>query len=400
MTEEMLSAEKCVDLLREMVAIPSQSQNEKEMAVFILRYLKEELGMEAWIQPVGDRGANVIGRWKNPKAARRLILGGHLDTVPPADGWETDPYTLCQQGETLHGLGAADMKGGLAAQLLVLKQLRADKDTLDVEIEFVGLADEERYSMGAHAYVTWARTQGDARPCFFIMGEPHFHNIVIGATGKVLLSLSITGKEGHAAVPESGANAIELMARLLEEIQQKYGPSYREGKTGSACCLKIEGGAEGYSMTIPAQCRCLLNKQLLAGEEIDEFIADIQRLYREKIGIGALCVSKEIPSYPAYRLPSDQPDTEKLKRFLKERFQHQPQFQINQSVSDGNIFYNLLAIPTILFGPDGTGFHTEKECLNRASLERYMRELLGYIRMEYSAGERRSGEERSGESVF
>ena len=383
MTEKTIRPEACVDLLRQMVAIPSESENEKRLAVFIHQYLKEELGMEAWLQPVGENSVNVIGIWKKPEATRRLILGGHLDTVLPADGWETNPYELCQRGEKLHGLGAADMKGGLACQLLVLKQLQKYKDSLDIEIQFVGLADEERHSVGAHAYVKWAKTRQETRPTFFIMGEPHFDNIVIGATGKVLLSFHVTGKEGHAAKPESGVNAIECMAGLLKAIQEKYGPRYQERKNGSVCCLKIESEYPGYSMTIPAQCRCLVNKQLLAGENIEEFIADVQAIFREKIGAGSLHIAKEIPSYPAYQLPADQPDVEKLRRFLKEQFHHQPEFKINQSVSDGNIFYNMLGIPTVLFGPDGVGFHTEKECVDRTSLERYMQELLGYILAEY-----------------
>lgn len=386
MTEERISLDSCLDLLRQMVAIPSESLNEKELAVFISRYLKEELEMETWLQPVGENSVNVIGLWKNPKATRRLILGGHLDTVSPADGWETNPYELCQREGELHGLGAADMKGGLACQLLVLKQLKKCRDSLDAEIQFVGLADEERHSIGAHAYVEWARTNQETRPAFFIMGEPHFDNIVIGATGKVLLSFCMTGKEGHAAVPESGVNAIECMARLLAAIQEKYGPSYQEGKSGSVCCLKIESEYPGYSMTIPAQCSCLINKQLLAGENIEEFIADVQKIFHEKIGTGSLKIAKEIPSYPAYQLPGDQPEVERLRRFLKEQFQHQPEFKINQSVSDGNIFYNMLGIPTVLFGPDGVGFHTEKECVNRTSLERYMQELMGYILVEYGMG--------------
>lgn len=51
------------------------------------------------------------------------------------------------------------------------------------------------------------------------MGEPHFDNIVIGATGKALLSLHIQGKEGHASTPEKGINAIDCMARFLTAVQ-------------------------------------------------------------------------------------------------------------------------------------------------------------------------------------
>ncbi|MFQ8792474.1 MAG: peptidase dimerization domain-containing protein [Oscillospiraceae bacterium] len=53
------------------------------------------------------------------------------------------------------------------------------------------------------------------------MGEPHYDNLVIGATGKALLSLRVQGKEGHASTPERGVNAIDCMATLLCAMQKK-----------------------------------------------------------------------------------------------------------------------------------------------------------------------------------
>lgn len=123
--------------------------------------------------------------------------------MPPTPRWETDPYQLCTRGDELHGLGAADMKGGLAAQLTVLRRFKEENASFDADIEFVGLSDEERHSIGAHAYVKLMQQQNALRKKnFFLMGEPHFDNIVIGATGKALLSLHIQGKEGHASTPE------------------------------------------------------------------------------------------------------------------------------------------------------------------------------------------------------
>lgn len=116
----------CLDLLRQLVAIPSESQNEEAHARFLADYLKDELEMETQLQHVEGKSYNVTGCWHpiKGKARRKLMLGGHLDTVSPTDLWETDPYRLVQQGDQLHGLGSGDMKGGLAAQLMVLKSLK------------------------------------------------------------------------------------------------------------------------------------------------------------------------------------------------------------------------------------------------------------------------------------
>lgn len=161
----------CLDLLRQLVAIPSESQNEEAHARFLADYLKDELEMETQLQHVEGKSYNVTGCWQpiKGKARRKLMLGGHLDTVSPTDLWETDPYRLVQQGDQLHGLGAGDMKGGLAAQLMVLKSLKEQGGLWDAEVEFVGLADEERHSVGANAYVRRVQEEKQPQPeTFFI----------------------------------------------------------------------------------------------------------------------------------------------------------------------------------------------------------------------------------------
>ena len=243
----------CLDLLRQLVAIPSESQNEEAHARFLADYLKDELEMETQLQHVEGKSYNVTGCWHpiKGKARRKLMLGGHLDTVSPTDLWETDPYRLVQQGDQLHGLGAGDMKGGLAAQLMVLKSLKEQGGLWDAEVEFVGLADEECHSVGANAYVRRVQEEKQPQPeTFFIMAEPHFDNIVVGATGKVLLKLEVTGAPGHAAMPEKGINAVDCMAALLQAVNQTWGSCYREGRVGSHCCLMIHSDYPGYSLNI------------------------------------------------------------------------------------------------------------------------------------------------------
>lgn len=377
----------CLDLLRQLVAIPSESQNEKAHARFLEAFLREELEMETQLLHVEGKSYNVVGRWplQGDHPRRKLMLGGHLDTVPPTPRWRTDPYCLVQEGDRLRGLGAGDMKGGLAAQLMVLKSLRQQGFLWNAEVEFVGLADEERHSIGANDYVRRALEERQPRQeTFFIMGEPHFDNIVVGATGKVLLQLEVTGAPGHAATPEKGINAVDCMAALLQAVNQVWGARYREGTVGSHCCLMIRSDYPGYSLNIPQRCICLINKQLSAGERVEDFQADLQRLYRQAVGQGTLEITRQIPSYPSYQLPPDQPDLEALRTLLKQRFQRVPELRVNQSVSDGNILYQSLGIPTILYGPQGVNFHTEDEYLSLRSLEQYMEELEAYIKTRYA----------------
>jgi len=376
----------CLELLEQLVAIPSESQNEEAMARFLADYLRRELGMEVQLQHVEGKSFNVRGLWPR-EARRRLILGGHIDTVPPSERWAQDPYQLTVQGDIIRGLGAGDMKGGLAAQLTVLRRLRQEGRSLDCELEFLGVADEERHSIGANAYVQ-ARQQEPSRDReeFFLMAEPHYDNIVIGATGKVLFRVDIQGTGGHASTPEKGVNAIDCMAEFLAQINHKYRALYQQGRCASHCCLRVESAYSGYSLNIPEHCFCLLNKQLAPQESAGQFAEDLEGLYQQMVGQGTVSITQQIPSYPSYCLPEDQKDLAALVRFLEEKHQHRPELRVNQSVSDGNILYNRLKIPTVLYGPQGVDFHTEREHLLRSTLESYMDQLYGYLLDVYGGG--------------
>ena len=382
----MKQIHECLDLLRQLVSIPSPSQNEEEHARFIAAYLRDELAMETELQHVAGKSYNVVGRWplSEGDAPRKLMLGGHLDTVSPTPHWKTDPYRLVQQGDRLCGLGAGDMKGGLAAQLTVLKSLRTQGVRLHAEVEFAGFADEERHSIGVNAYVDQVLASKRPLPeTFFIMAEPHFDHIVIGAAGKVLLKLETLGEPGHAAVPEKGVNAVDSMVALLQAVNQIWGNQYRNGTAGSHCCLMIQSDYPGYCLNIPERCVCLINKQLNAGELAEHVQEELHQFYQTYVGQGKLSVSREIPSYPSYQLPLAQPDLTSLCDLLRRKFHRSPTLRINQSVSDGNILCHSLGIPTVLFGPQGVDFHTEREYLSLQSLEQYMEELESFIKMRY-----------------
>lgn len=159
---------------------------------------------------------------------------------------------------------------------------------------------------------------------------------------------------------------------------------YANGVCASYCCLKIESDYAGYSLTIPSKCNALMNKQLFPTESIDSFIDDLQRIYAERVCVGNLTICREIPSYPAYQLSPEQSDVQRLTSLLRKQFGHAPELRINQSVSDGNILYNELRIPTVLFGPHGVAFHTECEYVKISSLSQYMDELYAFIKQEYT----------------
>ena len=384
-----------LDLLRRLVETPSVSQDEETCAELLAEILERDLGMEVEQERLEGKSVNVYGRWhgsscrnagiklaasgKKECPEKMLLLGGHIDVVAPGEGWQTAPFKLTIIGDRAYGRGTFDMKGGLAAQIAVLKKLRDEGWEPEGRVELVGLCDEERLSIGANAYAKRVRKE-NAGNAFGIFAEPHYDSIVVGATGKVLLGLSVSGASGHAAEPETGINAISCLAKLVAAVDEKYTPLYECGNVASHSFLKIASRWEGYSLNIPDEAEALLNKQLFLGEEIEVFLADLQAIYTREVGHGQLTIEKLAPYYPSYHLPEEMPGLILLRKILKDRFRHEPMLCINQSVSDANVIYPTAGLPTILFGPDGADLHKPNEYILLSSAYKYMKMLEEFMK--------------------
>jgi succinyl-diaminopimelate desuccinylase len=187
----------------ELVAIPSVSFEEEALADHVESILRTRTGLRV------DRiGANVVARTDLGHAAR-VVLAGHLDTVP-VNG-NGSPRI---DGDTLWGLGSADMKGGLAVML----ELAARLVEPAVDVTYVFYAGEEvardYNGLLAIAAVAPDWLAGDAA----ILGEPTCARIEAGCQGVLKLTVETGGKRAHSARPWMGTNAIHRLAPVLELV--------------------------------------------------------------------------------------------------------------------------------------------------------------------------------------
>jgi len=124
MNEELLryiDEEYGIKLLREMVKIPSVVKDEKDLAEFLEKEL-QALGFKTRLQWVEEKRPNVIGTYRFGEG-KTFMFNGHMDTVPVCEGWTTDPFKPVEQDGRLYGLGACDMKGGIASIFTALKAI-------------------------------------------------------------------------------------------------------------------------------------------------------------------------------------------------------------------------------------------------------------------------------------
>ena len=151
---------------------------------------------------------------------RHFAFAGHLDVVPPGAGWASDPFVPQIKGDLLHGRGAVDMKGSIAAFVAALHEIPADAGTISLIIT----GDEEGPAIyGTRALIDHMQALG-AIPDACLVGEPTSVNrlgdmMKIGRRGSVNMWISVAGTQGHVAYPHLADNPIPKLVAILSEIE-------------------------------------------------------------------------------------------------------------------------------------------------------------------------------------
>ena len=163
---------------------------------------------------------NLFAVRHGPPGSRHFAFAGHLDVVPPGEGWTSAPFAPERRGELLYGRGAVDMKGAIAAMVAAVAEIPPEAGTLS----FVITGDEEGPArFGTVALIERMRALGEL-PDLCLVGEPTSVNrlgdtVKIGRRGSVNMWLSVAGTQGHVAYPQLADNPIPRLVALLGELQ-------------------------------------------------------------------------------------------------------------------------------------------------------------------------------------
>lgn len=153
-------------------------------------------------------------------SGRHFAFAGHLDVVPPGEGWLSDPFTPVVRGDFLHGRGAVDMKGSIAAFVAAIHQIPVEAGTISLIIT----GDEEGPAIyGTRALIDHIQLRKSV-PDFCLVGEPTSVNrlgdmLKIGRRGSVNMWISVVGTQGHVAYPHLADNPIPKLIAILAEIE-------------------------------------------------------------------------------------------------------------------------------------------------------------------------------------
>lgn len=228
---------------------------------------------------------NLIGSLGKCENGVSLMLAGHMDVVPPGEGWETDPFKLVRKGNKLYGRGTSDNKGQIASILMasfILKELGIDKD-LKGELQIAALSDEECTDQDGIEYgVHYLLEKKLINPTYSIIPDigGYMKVIDVAEKGGVKIRVTATGKQAHASTPEKGINAINMLVEFLcffnKEFKFDYTPHPLLGHPTVNVGV-INGGAA--SNIVPGSCSVMIDMRTVPGVTIDQIEKKITNLF-------------------------------------------------------------------------------------------------------------------------
>jgi acetylornithine deacetylase/succinyl-diaminopimelate desuccinylase-like protein len=374
---DLASDDEAAALTADLVAVRSYPGEEGPIQRRVAAWL-EAAGLRAELQPTeGDR-PNVAARVENGDGPV-LLLNGHVDTVLAVAGWSSDPWTPRREGDRLYGLGAADMKSGVAATMLAARTLHRHRDGWRGTVIFSSVVDEEAYSLGAHALI-----DSGLHADYCVVTESAWDRPALGSVGKTLLRIDVTGKAAHASWPWDGVNAATEASKLvarLDEIPIREHPRMR----GSRAVLGFNSGNEQYVITVPERARVVLNRMIVAGESSDDVVAEVRALVDDLDSPAHFDISVDPPYYPPWETAPDHPLAQAVSRVYHVETGRDPEWSYG-GFGDMNLFAEEAGIPTVMIGPRGDRFHQADEWVDVPTIAASARVLVRLAHALLAAG--------------
>ena len=330
-----------------LVAIPSVSFEEAA----IVDFLHERLDKVPWLETtrIGD---NLIARTEMGKN-QRLLLGGHTDTVPANNNLEAR-----LEGETLWGLGSADMKGGLAVMLSLAESISSPA----FDMTYLFYAREEVAAEHSGLKDIVSESPGLLNADLALLGEPTSGTVEAGCQGTMRFLLELKGQRAHTARPWMGINAIHRLDKVLEVLNDYEerkpvieGCEYREALQA----VRIEGGVAGN--VVPDKVSLTFNHRVAPDRDLEEAEIFIRSIFSSMLTSAdeLKLVDSAPPAKPGLSNPM-------LASMIGK---HDLQVRAKLGWTDV-AFFDQRGIPAANFGPgDATLAHTQEERITKPAVD-------------------------------
>lgn len=260
-----LTAES-IDLLRRMIAVPSESFEEKAVAGLLYDTLN------GWGLAPARYGNNIVCKCSPYSPEKKtLVLDAHIDTVRAASGYTRDPYDAGDDDGIIYGLGSNDDGGSVAAMIAAFRFFYG-KD-LPINLVLTLSAEEERSGKEGASMLFGPEGPSGVRDAnWVIIGEPTGMKAAIRERGLLVLDGIAEGVSGHAARNE-GINALYIALEDIEKLR-KYD---KERLT----VTQINAGTAHN--VIPDKCSFVVDIRPEGGRSNEEILEELQGLCRSRL---------------------------------------------------------------------------------------------------------------------
>lgn len=380
--------DKAIQLLRDMVTIPSVTGDEAAIQRFLNGYLGkigldvdmwetdwEELKKHPGYRPV-DRSyegrPNIVATWRGSGGGRSLLLNGHTDVIPVGngEGWDDDPWSASIKDGRLYGRGSADMKSGVASHIMAVECLKAAGVTLKGDVLINIVIDEEVSGHGTLDTVIRGY-KADAG----ISGETSDLAVQPACIGRIWFEIEINGKPAGIQKRYEGISGIDLGNKIVKAVNDLEArrvatvkhPLYPNA-LDSLPCMVGSFSAGNYPSAFPTNCLLKGSIGTVPGEDHE----GVKQSLVDEIAKAA-AADPWMKDHPpkvrfvgydaeASEIPVDHGIVTTVCRNYTEITGRQPVISGRQGAADTRFLNKYADTPTVIFGPGSTAImHSDNE---------------------------------------
>ncbi|MBB3773029.1 acetylornithine deacetylase/succinyl-diaminopimelate desuccinylase family protein [Angulomicrobium tetraedrale] len=351
-----------VEFLKALVRVPSDNPpGDCAPHAEVAGQLLEELGFtverhpvpEPFVKTYGMKSVvNLVVREHFGTGGPVIALNAHGDVVPPGAGWTFDPYGAEEKGGAIYGRGAAVSKSDFATYAFALLALKEKPEGLNGTVELHFTYDEEA---GGFVGPKWLIEQDLTKPDLAISAG-FSYAVVIAHNGALHLEIVVRGKQAHAAMPETGADALEaanaILTAIYAERARLYGITSATPGIGSPKITVglISGGIN--TNVVPDRIVMRVDRRLTPEEDgvhvEAELTARIEQAVAGLPGIEIEC-RRIILAEPLRTLPGTEKLVETIQKHAAEVLGEVPPATAVPLYTDAR-HYTAAGIPTVLYG--------------------------------------------------
>ena len=348
---EKHSKVEIIDLFKKLVSVKSETPDDGGLLDFIAKYLDDFEAIR-----IDLNGVKNLFLYKKFGDGKHLCFAGHVDVVPAGDGWKYPPYNATETDGYIYGRGTQDMKSGVAAFVLALKECKKFDGTLSIILT----SDEEGEATDGTIRVLEYLKDKNMLPDAVVVAEPTCEErfgdaIKVGRRGSINGVITIKGKQGHAAYPEKSINPIHQLATVfhkmagvdLDDGDEHFAPS-------KFVVTDIRSGMEVTNVT-PSELRMMFNVRnntLTTQKEVREFVDTHLGKYDYELTLTQ-------GSYP-FKTSTDTTIVSSIDRAIFEVTSIRPKYSTAGGTSDAR-FIAQFGVDVIEFGVKNDTIHAVNE---------------------------------------